>query len=580
LDPAYTRNARNLGEILLEGSKVQEAIFKLKEALVVNPDDLVARNALANAYGTEIRSQSISPDWDEALRHKDIVIEQLKAGKKFYTDGDADTMRKRIMLRKAIWLRELKRYEGSRELLRVLLEEEPSDDSIRFELIRTLCQYRKFSEVVESLQAIESDIDESTNTTALSRFLQNHATDDIFHSVLVSAFREAYKFECVTDYYRMAIKDCASKADLWSQWIQSCLMDGLASMLFKFGASPAERNEAVALWEKMFNEKGGRLNCVQQLCKAYIAQAREAGPNTPIADSMVAKIRAWLPGSNEETKETNSTSVDQAEVRALLARYYRSVGSFAEARETLRPDMELALKLLSDDDPDNDWQGYRKLGDALMDFGGMEEAQTAWSLIQPTQGISHLLRRPSTPNGSASDDTPFKVDESSEEDRKVPQVPALNGDADASPENTSPSSDRPQLNRANTSMAPTGPLNYRCDGRCGTHWTYADNFYVCCECIDTQFCPDCLENLQAEELERDVCDAKHQFLYVPAWTLESAQRARDNKVLVRGEEKEIDSWLKEIELAWHLKVVANDIVTIRMGLDETQRTLNGLASQC
>jgi tetratricopeptide (TPR) repeat protein len=555
-ETAAFRGTRSLGLTFLACEHVAEAIDTLNKALVVDPGDLPARNALADAYALEIKAQSVLPNWDEALRHKDIVIEQLKAGMKLYTEEEADISLRLRMSDKATWLRDLKRYEESQELLLGLLKEDPNDDENRLQLMRTLHQCQKFGHVVELIQAMETDVDESTKNTAISRFLQCHAANDTCHTVLASVYQQESRLKDLTSYYRLAINDCAGSKHWTAQWRHFYLIDRLASMLFKFGVGSTEQEEAIALWEKVVkDDKGDRDQFVRQLCKAYLAQAREAGHGSTIANAMIAKIKAFLPQPNEEIGEVD---VSQAEVRALLARYYRCVGDFAKAKETLRPDMELALNLLSDEDDENDWQGYRKLGDALMDFGAMEEARAAWSLIQPSQGISHLRERTPSPGRSNSEGTPSSTDETSSEDDGDEPSSTAKHDADAprtAPEGTAPSTDRPQLKRANTTMVPRGPLSYNCDGRCGKHWTYADDFYICCECIDIQFSPDCLKKLQAGQLEREVCDANHQFLHVPAWTLASAQRARDKKVLVGEEEKEIASWLREIEQAWQLKVL-------------------------
>ena len=47
----------------------------------------------------------------------------------------------------------------------------------------------------------------------------------------------------------------------------------------------------------------------------------------------------------------------------------------------------MGIKLLSDDDPENDWVGYKKLGDTLMDFRDDANAIAAWTMIQPTKGL-------------------------------------------------------------------------------------------------------------------------------------------------------------------------------------------------
>ncbi|OAG06192.1 uncharacterized protein CC84DRAFT_1091515 [Paraphaeosphaeria sporulosa] len=560
MDSADLKSTRSLGLTFLEYRLVAEAIDALNRVVTADPDDLLARDSLADAYAMCNEAQSVLPNLDEALRHKDLVIAQLAGGKKLYADEDPEESRKRLVLAKISWLRELKRHDESEELLRNALKEDPSDDPSRLELMSLLCESQKSAEAFELLQALESEIDDATNNTAVSRFLQNHALSDEWRSVLVSLLDSETRFEAVKTYYRLAIKDGAADNNPSARWFHWSLVEGLASILIKYGTGPADREEAIALLEKSVRDHSDvlshRVQCVRRLCKIYVAQAREAAPGSPTADAMITKIKAFSP---EWKEETGQFDVSQAEIRALLARYYRSVGDSEKAQETLRPDMELALKLLSDDDPDNDWQGYRKLGDALMDCGAIEEAQAAWSLIQPEQEDSHLRERSPSLGGSTTTETFPRAQGPSLDDVQDDPSFETYSDANASPsarEDGSFSSDFARLKRDNTSMKPEGPLWYLCSGRgCEALWTYADDFYVCCECVYVQFCPACLKKLQEKQLEHEECDAMHEFLHVPAWTPESADRTRNKKVLVGGEEKEIESWLKEIEQAWHLEVL-------------------------
>lgn len=540
-----SKRMRSLGVTFLQCKHIAEAIRWLTDALAADPDDLLAHNALSDSYATEIRTQSIFPDWDKALQHKNVVIEELKAGRRLYSSTEPNASRQSAILEKAGWLRELKRYEESRTILYDLLKERPEDDEVRLELVRTLCHCKRFSEVVELVQALQKEVDEKTNITATSRFLQSHAFNDTCHALVVSAFRQENRFGEVQSYYRLAIKDCLS-GDRTGQWRTYYLTDQLASILFKFGESSKDREEAINLWERVVKERRDNMTqCIIQLCKAYLAQALKAGAGSLVADTMLAKIKTFLPTTGDESEEAD---VSQSFVRALLARYYRAVDDPTKAQETLRPDMELALKLLFDNDKENDWQGYRKLADALMDFGAFKDAQAAWSLIQPTQGIPHLLQHPRSPTVPANPDVPST--------EVGPPGHAIAEDAQRlSAEDVSSSSTPPKLKRANTTISPVGPLNYYCDGRCGTSWTYADNFYICSECIDIQFSEDCLKKLQAGQLEREVCDPGHRFLHVPAWTLVNAELARDGKVLVGDAVRDITVWLEEIKQAWDLDFV-------------------------
>ncbi|KAH7390941.1 hypothetical protein DE146DRAFT_618734 [Phaeosphaeria sp. MPI-PUGE-AT-0046c] len=555
------KGKRNLGITFWQLKHVAKAIALLTNVLDGDPDDLIARNALADAYATAISVEPISPNWDEALRHKDLVIEQLRAGKKFLTRQDPDTSLRYLLSEKGTWLRQLKRYEESRALLYELLNDRPEDHDVRLELVRTLCHCKRFSEVRLLLQAMEKDIDPSNKLTAVSRFLHSHALDDSCHALLVSAYRHEEQLEELKNYYRVAIKDCAND-EYFRQWQYHLLINQVASIFFRFGSDVKDREEAIEMWEQVVRElKSGDSKqfididrYIIQLSKAYVAQALEAGPGSPVAEEMLRKIRAFLT-STDKIEIDDDDQVSQSEVRSLLARYYRAVGDRTKAQETVRLDMELGLKLLSDNDPENDWQGYYKVATALMDVGATEESQAAWSLIQPTQGISHLSQHPALTTSSSSP-VPSSLDDNQYGDAMREPLDKSEGDADVAsmaPEDANSAPDPPTLKRANTTMSLTGPLICYCDGQCGTFWTYADDCYVCSECLDVWFDEACLKKFYAGELDREFCDHKHKFLHVPAWTIASAERARDGRVLVGNLVKDIKSWLEEIRQAWKLE---------------------------
>ncbi|KAG9193844.1 hypothetical protein G6011_03879 [Alternaria panax] len=70
--------------------------------------------------------------------------------------------------------------------------------------------------------------------------------------------------------------------------------------------------------------------------------------------------------------------------QSLIGRYYRRVGEVENARELLRKDVDIDLEFLPDDDINNDYQGYRKLGDAFMDFS-IEKYR---SLLNPDETLN------------------------------------------------------------------------------------------------------------------------------------------------------------------------------------------------
>ncbi|KAF2231419.1 hypothetical protein EV356DRAFT_518581 [Viridothelium virens] len=572
LDASIVREAkkpsiRYLGITYSLHGHISEAIRQLSDVLALDADDLLVRNIIANTYAKGDKDEKIKPDWDKALFHKDIVIAQVEARKRLSMESEPEDSWRDLMTEKGTWLRELGRHEDSRQIFEDLLRKFPDDDEVRLELVHTLCEARCYGDVVEMLEGLEREVDSNTKKSHLSRFFHSHAWDQSYHGSIVGAFHQTGRLQNIEVYYRQAIKDANNAVDKGTKNIYYFLTYYLAAMIYRHGRRPAERTEAISLWEMVINRANtdndswyAHVLCARRLARVYITQAVEAGGDSAAAVTMLDKIRGFAglsrPDSSDE--DDGNFGMSPSVGRSLLGRYYQAVGDVEKAKEQLQPDVEVALQLLSDNYPDNDWQGYRKLGDALMDFGDDDNAQAAWSLIQPRQGVAQLLD-----SGTLVKTTSPASDEASTK-------PTIKSDSGAVAADTLHEEDAhpvPQqgLMRTNTFSKLKGPLTYCCDGRCGTEWTYADDFYVCRECIDVQFNAECLEKLKLGELSRDVCDPSHRFMHVPKWSSESAKRTQANKVLVGDHGIDIKEWLESIKEKWGLadaKTQATDTLLV------------------
>ena len=76
--------------------------------------------------------------------------------------------------------------------------------------------------------------------------------------------------------------------------------------------------------------------------------------------------------------------------------------------------------------------------------------------------------------------------------------------------------------------------SYSCDGKCGTTWPYAGDFYNCMCCTDVQFCTGCLELLKDNKLKRFICSQQHQWLYVPLLSDAEYQEVDEQKIVTVG----------------------------------------------
>ncbi|KAF1969307.1 hypothetical protein BU23DRAFT_477557 [Bimuria novae-zelandiae CBS 107.79] len=529
LDMSDTMTLRNLAITYRECEHITEAIEQFKHILSFDSEHLFTHAGLARAYAAEVKGGP-KPDWQNAIHHYDIVIERCKTGVRLFSDVVPEEQIRILLVQKAFWLRKLEQFDAAQEIYLKMLQDDPENDTIRLEFILTLCEAQNYSVVVETLETL-NQIEEETHKNRLSRFFHNHADDESCHSSIVQAFKQSGLISRVRSYYEQSLADARQDESEWvSKWVRTTLTYRLAAMLWNHGSNETEKEEAIKMWESLLSEENNydQIRAARRLARIYITKAVEAGRDSPVAAEMLERVQKFgrpSDGAKADDDDSWGIGLTSGQARSLLARYYSRVGDFKTARRLLRSDLDVGLKLLSDEDLENDWQGYRKLGDVFMDCGDDENAIAAWSMIQPTQGLQ--LYRDYAPSTITNDESNAALE---------------TGEI------------RPLMRHATTSFSLAkkleGPLGYSCDGKCGKQWTFADDIYICRECIDTQFDAPCLEKLRRGALSCDACDKDHAFLHIPAWDIENADRAEAGKILVGGDVLDVNEWKEAIRKEW------------------------------
>lgn len=532
---------RNIAWIYSWCDHVLEAMDQLNSIVAIDPDFTFAHYDLARLYARE-DIDNLKPDWEQAVSYQDTVIEHLKNGKQLGPPTGQKERMKDVLTDKAAWLRKLERFDEAQETYLDMLKDDADDDEIRLQLIITLCEAQKYNDAVQMLDGL-NHTDEGTQKTRLHNFIHKNAENGDFHRMISRAYKHINRIPQIETYYEQAVVEARkdqTKIDPAMLSTSHYLTYYLAAVLWMHGEEPEQKGKAIKLWEQLTDPVKAegidfwlQMRTARQLAGIYISQAIKAGRESPIAVEMLAKVQHFARAPKGETlddEEEYGIGMSLVQVRSLLGRYHTKVGNVEEARKLLRSDVDVGLKLLSDEDPENDYQGYRKLGDAFMDFGDDINAVAAWSLIQPTKGLEEYR------NANKSSDT-------------SPD----NSDATQHPVHTTAGAEELTKTTSSTSKsALEGPLWYSCDGQCGTRWTYADGFNVCRECVDTQFCGSCLEKLQKGELTRDVCDRDHAFLHISEWTPEVLERTEAGNVFVGERVLGVKVWLEGIKREWDL----------------------------
>ncbi|RAH43574.1 uncharacterized protein BO95DRAFT_433785 [Aspergillus brunneoviolaceus CBS 621.78] len=337
-----------------------------------------------------------------------------------------------------------------------------------------------------------------------------------FHDILFTLARTNIEtFDMACNHYRMSIAHATDQCvkakeagdDEWAevqQGRQGTLMYYHALLRYEHANQDvASRMNAIEEWERLWQmEHTDPLEHVyyavrRRLPLAYFHEAQQQQQSERTEALWLTKLEQLAELSTAEYL----TWADKQYPARLLARYHALRGDLGKAQAVLRAHVKIGLDILSDTDPLNDPDGYFRLAFHFMLVDLDDEALAAWSMIVPK-----LL-------GGATGDKDVQ-----------------NGKLE-------------------------GPLQAQCDGKCGTTWSYANDFYVCKECQNVQFDRACLERLRQGTLELcDVCAPDHEMLYVPAYDPARRERVGEGNIQVGSEPAmSVDEWVARTRQYWGIK---------------------------
>ena len=264
------------------------------------------------------------------------------------------------------------------------------------------------------------------------------------------------------------------------------------------------------------------------LCSIHLQQAKNTPSNSEAEKSILKKVRGY------HSRDSLVTSDD---VDRMLTAYHASRGNLAAARDLLRYDVKIGLDLLSDEDKDNDWQGYEKLGVSFLRCKDDRNALAAFSMIGPL-----LTSSSDDPDDkTAPDDKTVSINET------APESAGETLEESQATTTGDPSSEAEQLLE--------GPISRYCDGCVNHNWTYASDMYWCRVCRDIQLCKGCFDTLdEISEDERSglVNCREHEFFHVPPWNATKSEQMGEDMIEVEGRSMSIEDWKSSIRKTWEL----------------------------
>lgn len=242
--------------------------------------------------------------------------------------------------------------------------------------------------------------------------------------------------------------------------------------------------------------------------------------------------------------------------KRLLARFHSLMHNTQAARNVVRHHVKAGLDLLSDEDEENDWQGYITLAVTLTPIDDTH-ALAAWSLLAPIEYTTQISVVEKADHEADHEEVDLGAQElalSTDVDTHGPEGKTkasivTTTEVDIPAENDTKTLKESSITEP-TTVSQEGHLGNCCDGECGTEWPFADDMYYCKDCPDVQFDERCLAKLRAGTLGKKVCNPSHEFLYIPKWDKEAQKHIPKGSVRVGSDVLTMKEWLDRIRKEW------------------------------
>lgn len=485
----------------------------------------------------------------DMFRKDEALLDEWRAV--FYDD---------ILYRFAEWNVELHEYEVAREAYTEIYKEDPDNYQPMVRIILILEAQEEYGQILDLLQLMGTETD-AEGLTRVVAMIHQYADSKMYHDTITKAGRAVCQLNTIKETYQIAVE--AAKSSDSRLTSLTALRFWYALSLYYDYSDHDVHEEAIALWEqniatipRISNStiSNVRWSTIAKLASVYLQEAREVGFDTPAAEAYRSKL-VFLSSSN--SVGTDDGYLLYVDSKLILARFYLLMGDKQKATETIKGHIKLALDILSDDDDENDWQGFKRLCLCLNHIDDDVNALAAWSLLGPiVEEDDGSTASEGEENGSeaegeedAQEDT-GSVDGDSVQSEGTAEAEDSDEDESESDDGTRNDADAHQQKTGESATddhaGTLGHLSFSCDGSCGHDWRYADDLHVCKDCLDVQFDSKCYEKLKAGELEQKVCNKNHSFLHVPPWDSEAAAAVPEGHVRVGEEVVPIPDWIERI----------------------------------
>jgi tetratricopeptide (TPR) repeat protein len=570
-----------VAKVLREAGHLDEAIHYFEEAMKLDESFWLSEAGLAIAYAEREEYQKAIDTIAKARGRFDAAAEQDPEMKTKYK-GFAYSNYKLP----GEWNYALGKKDAAVENYMRAIKLYPRDVELILRVLVIWHEEKKWMEIMGLLEEMKNDIIPETGYSRLVEITQKYTYDDEpFYNIVVHAAREAGNLDFARENILMSLKAARKESKV-----------GVAGLLqYWFGLFTLRHHrdveKAIQIWEQIMETSFAtqtvsalgyaRILAAIQLSLRYFDQAITAGKGTVEADISIHKLENLSKQRATDAPNLTAEKVpfvfSTRDTTLVLGLLYRLFGNKKEARECFKAHISLAIDLLTDEDPSNDWQGFMKLADIFNFADDMVNLDASYSLLGPRaedlddgegeeeedEGVEEEIEEGAEPSSTEGPSKPESEDAETSEGNKKEN--AETAEADKKEED-----ERPKGEDKKNEDDLEGDMGYTCDGPCevkihNSHpsirliqmtntyvsqreWSKPDPLHMCRYCLNIAFCEDCIKLLKNDKLPYMICNPKHEFYDVPKVT----KRLSKGMVLYKGKEVPIGGWLNGLRKEWGL----------------------------
>ena len=485
---------------------------------------------LANAYAAK-------KNLDSALQEMEIVLAELR-GKRERTTTEKDELVKNL-IKAATW--QLVNNTDAIEKLQEAMQLDEYEYGSHYEILQIFFRTGQGSEALKLLSELKMRAGRDGSVTQLEAMLIEFSKWNYSLSCFEMVFSAAKQhdiFQTILEIIERAITS-AREREANLELADLLLCQGVA--LAGHSSEENRHESALTRWTEGY---------ALALESGYWYCARLAA--NFVFNYHFSKIRTEQTAAHEievhvEKVEAMALSTNSPEVaprlRLMLASLYVRLEKHDAAQNLLLNDLKRGFDLLSDNDPENDYMGFRDIGSIMMHTGDDLNALSAWSLFGPMERRREYIAK------EAKDST----------------------EAPCEGEISPPSGND------------TGYIPAYCNGRCsGQNLSWEESHWMCKVCYDIDFNDECFEKLQKGTLPLLTCSPDHEWLLVPSWTDEYRATGRGRVRIggelidgkrVGGQIVPVEEWLDLVREKWGIDKPS---LTVQNDNDKSHQQTEGL----